>query len=381
MTVAAAVGPRLRRWRTWLVIGIVVLLGGGAIAVLHKPPVNQYLDPATANGDGTHALADILVGLGHQVITVRSVPAAMRAATPGATLVITSPEYLSDSELSTLGGVRASVLLVEPDPAALRAIAAPISLIGSVQPVMVTTPACTLSAAALAGTADMGGVNLLVRVPTTAAEECYSSTSGPTLVQMPVHGRTVIVLGTGAPLTNARLASDGNAALALNLLPSHRVVWLVPASAAVAVAATGPRTFASLLPVGVYLVMIQLAVATLLAAGWRARRLGPLVPEPLPVVVRAAETTEGHGRLYQSRRARAQAAQALRGALLGRLARAIGLPGGASQEAVVTALAQRSATGPPRLTELLYGPPPRNDADLVALAHDLDELEREVGTT
>jgi hypothetical protein len=381
MTVTAAVGMRMRRWRTWLGIGLVVVLGGGAIAVLHKPPVNQYLDPGSVSGDGTHALADILAGLGHQVITVRSVPAAIRAATPASTLVITSPGYLSHADLSALSRVRASVLLVDPDPAALRALDVPVSLIGSVQPVVVTAPACDLPAATLAGTADMGGVNLIVDVPTTATAECYSSTSGPTLVQMPVRGRPVTLLSTGAPLTNARLASDGNSALALNLLPSHRVVWLVPALRTVAVATTGPRTFTSLLPVGVYLVMIQLAVATLLAAGWRARRLGPLVSESLPVVVRATETTEGHGRLYESRRARGQAAQALRAALLGRLALVVGLPGGASQEAVVAALAQRSATGAPRLTELLYGPPPRSDADLVALARDLDELEREVGTT
>jgi hypothetical protein len=381
MTAAAPARLLVRRWQTWVGIGLVVLAGGGIIAALHGPPANQHLDPGSVSGDGTHALADILTGLGRQVITVRSVPAAIGAAIQGSTLVITSPEYLSVADLSALGRVRASVLLVDPDPAALRAVAASVSLIGSAQPVVVTAPACGLPAATLAGTADMGGVNLILSVPSTAAEECYSSTSGPTLVQMPVRGRTVTVLASGAPLTNARLAAEGNAALALNLLPTHRVVWLVPPPVAVAVTTTGPRTFTSLLPVAVYVVTIQLAIATLLAAAWRARRLGPLVPEPLPVVVRAVETTEGHGRLYQSRHAYAQAAAALRSALIDRLARAVGMPAGASPETVVTALAGRSSAGSQRLTELLYGPPPRNDAALVALARDLDELEREVGRT
>ena len=371
-----------RRWRAWLIIGLIVLLGGAGIAALHQQPANQYLNPGVVTADGTHALADILTGLGQQVVTATSVPAAVRAATPGSTLVITSPRYLSDADLSSLARVRASVLLVQPDPASLAAIAAPVSLIGSSEPVVVTAPACSLPAATLAGTADMGGENLLLGTVTGTDQQCYASTSGPTLVQLRVRGRTVTVLGTGAPLTNARLASAGDAALAINLLPSHRIVWLVPAAVAVAAGATtGPRSFASLVPLAAYLVTIQLAVVALLAAAWRARRLGQLVAEPLPVVVRAAETTEGHGRLYQSRHARAQAAEALRDALRGRLERAVGLPSGAGQDAVVAALAQRSAHSAAQVRELLYGPAPRTDQTLVALARDLDQLEREVGTT
>jgi hypothetical protein len=274
------------------------------------------------------------------------------------------------------------VLLVQPDPASLAAIAAPVGLIGSSEPVVVTAPACGLRAANLAGPADMGGENLLVRRLSATDQQCYTSTSGPTLVQLQVGGRTVTVLGTGAPLTNAKLAGQGNAALAINLLPSHRIIWLVPAIVAVAAPATaGPRSFASLIPLAAYLVAVQLVLALLLAVAWRGRRLGQLVAEPLPVVVRAAETTEGHGRLYESRHARGQAAAALRSALLGRVERAVGLPPGADQEAVVAALAQRSATGAAQLSAWLYGPPPLTDQGLVALARDLDELEREVGTT
>jgi hypothetical protein len=378
----AQASARWRRWRSWLIVALIVLLGGTAIAVLHRQPENQYLNPGVVTADGAHALADVLTGLGHQVITATSVPAAARAATRGSTLVITSPRFLSGADLSALARVRASVLLVQPDPASLAAIAAPVGLFGSSEPVVVTAPECDLRAATLAGPADMGGENLLVRTLSAADQQCYTSTSGPTLVQLRARGRTVTVLGTGAPLTNAKLARQGNAALAINLLPSHRIVWLVPAVVAVAAPVTaGPRSFTSLVPLAAYLVAIQLALAVLLAVAWRARRLGQLVAEPLPVVVRAAETTEGHGRLYESRHARGQAADALRSALLGRVKRAVGLPHGADQEAVVAALAQRSATGAAQISVWLYGPAPRTDQALMALAHDLDELEREVGTT
>jgi len=369
-----------RRGRAWLFIGLVVLLGGAGIAALQQPPANPYLNPGNVSGSGVHALADILAELGHEFVTATSASAAERDATPGSTLVITNTDYLSRADLAALTRVRAGIVLVEPDPLALAVIAPPVRLIGRPERVVVTVAACRLRAASLAGSADMGGENLLVRGP--MSQQCYASTSGPTLVQLQLHGRTVTVLGTSAPLTNARLAADGNAALCINLLPTHRIVWLVPnVASATAAAGSGPKTFASLVPLAAYLVIIQLVVAALLAAAWRARRLGRLVAEPLPVVVRAAETTEGHGRLYQARRARAQAAEALRSATCARLERAAGLPPGSVQHALVGTLVERTARPAAAVTELLYGPAPRTDEALVLLAHDLDQLEREAGMT
>ncbi len=132
------------------------------------------------------------------------------------------------------------------------------------------------------------------------------------------------------------------------------------------------------MPLAAYLVLIQLGVALLLTALWRARRLGPLVAEPLPVVIRASETVEGHARLYQSRRARDRVAATLRAAAIGRLAPAAGLPASAAPGAVAAALAARSALDEARVASLLYGTVPASDAALVALASDLDALEGEV---
>jgi hypothetical protein len=135
-----------------------------------------------------------------------------------------------------------------------------------------------------------------------------------------------------------------------------------------------------LIPLPAYLVAIQLAVAVVLAAIWRSRRLGPLVPEPLPVVVRASETVEGHAGLYRSRRARGRAAAALRTAMLDRTRPALGLPQDAGAADVVAAFSARSGSGPDRIEAMLFGPAPRDDAALVALADNLDALEREVRT-
>ena len=159
------------------------------------------------------------------------------------------------------------------------------------------------------------------------AQECYPDGAGHWLVRYSSGGRTITVIGSGTPITNQFLADDGNAALGLNLLDgAGRVVWLVPAGApATAGNPGGLRSFWDLVPWPVYLIFIQLFVAVLLAAVWRGRRLGPLVAEQLPVVVRAAETTEGHGRLYHAQRARERAAEELRAAAVGRLSRFAGI--------------------------------------------------------
>jgi hypothetical protein len=111
-----------------------------------------------------------------------------------------------------------------------------------------------------------------------------------------------------------------------------------------------------LIPDNVSWMLWQLWLVVLLVALWKGRRIGPLVSEELPVVVRASETVEGRGRLYRSRRARDRAADALRTATLQRLLPRLGLGAGASPTAVVTAVAQRSGAGGEFVSYHLFGP-------------------------
>ena len=127
--------------------------------------------------------------------------------------------------------------------------------------------------------------------------------------------------------------------------------------------------------------LIQLAVVVLLLAWWQGRRLGPLVAENLPVVVRASETVEGRGRLYRSRRARDRAADALRTAALQRMLPRLGLTATAPPTAVAEAVSQRGGERPDIVHHALYGPAPATDDDLVALAGMLDNIERQVRRT
>jgi hypothetical protein len=300
-------------------------------------------------------------------------------------LVITSPYLLSPGQLGELTRLPGNIMVVEPDSATLSALnrdtagtAAPQVTVAGADAVRPVRPGCTLAAATAAGDAGMGGV--LMRVSGTASALCYRVDGHPTLVRyLTGGGRTVTLLGSGVPLTNTDLAHRGNAALALNLLRgSPRIVWLVPSPPAVT--AAGQKSLLQLIPGPAYLVALQVFIAAGLAALWRTRRLGPLVAEPLPVVVRASETVEGHGRLYRSRRSRGRAAVVLRDAARLRITARLALPGDTDADAVCAAVAAQTGREPDGVRAILYGPAPRDDAALVTLGQDIDALEGEVRT-
>ncbi|HET9893622.1 MAG TPA: DUF4350 domain-containing protein [Streptosporangiaceae bacterium] len=378
--------PAWRKVRVPLGLVALVVMGGIIIALLApRPKSNTYLDPASGDLDGVKALTAILSDRGFHVVSTYSPAGAIAAVGQGqqqqrtpTTLVITSPSLLTASQRAQLARTDADLFVVEPRSAALSALAPAIRIANGNAPIDgPVRPACGITEARLAGPADLGGITY--RIPRYATG-CYPVKGDASLVRYRQGGRTITVMGTGLPLTDESLQAQGNAALALNLLDGSRtIVWLTP-EPTIAPAAPGPSQGNGpvLIPGTAWLVVLQLFVALVFAALWRMRRFGPLITERLPVVVRASETVEGHARLYQSRRARDRAASVLRAAVLGRIKPALGLTADAPMAAVVAGLASRSRLQASKAGAVLDGPPPGTDADLVALATELDELEREV---
>lgn len=202
---------------------------------------------------------------------------------------------------------------------------------------------------------------------------CY----GGALVRFRAEGRTITVVGSSNFMTNGGLLPAGNAALAMNLAGNRpRLVWYAPDH--IEGEMSSPSSLSDLIPENVHWTIWQLWLVVLLVALWKGRRIGPLVAEELPVVIRASETVEGRGRLYRSRRARDRAADALRTATLQRLRPRLGVGAGAPAPAVVTTIAQRSKADPPFVAYHLFGPAPATDNDLLQLARALDDIERQV---
>ncbi len=359
-----------------VIVGLALLVVAVILVVARGGTPTGYLEPDAANPSGSRALATLLEKRGVQIEPVSTVRAARRAMDPGELLLVVRSEVLSERQLSTLAGLPGDRLLVAPSKPALRALAPGIT-IAARAPVRIREPRCGLQAAALAGTAETGGMRY--RGNGAATWRCYPAEGTPSLVRRSRTGHTVTVVGTGVPFTNRHLDKVGNAALTMNLVGSApAVVWLVPDPLAGGQPAGRPGSLYGLIPTAVVLAAVQLGVAVVLLALWRARRLGPVVFEQLPVVVRAAETVEGRARLYRSQRARGRAAEALRGGCQDRLLPRLGLSGDADPHAVVEALTSRTGWSAPYIDALLYDPPPQDDAALVRLADDLDALEARV---
>ena len=128
-------------------------------------------------------------------------------------------------------------------------------------------------------------------------------------------------------------------------------------------------------------VTVVLALGTVLLALVRGRRLGRLVPEPLPVTVRAAETTESRGHLYQRSRDRARTAAILREGTRRRLGRKLGVARTDPLDTLITAVVHASDEPRERIQTLLTDAEPGGTKDLVQLGTDLEDLERKVRLT
>ncbi len=379
-TAGQVAGRRWRRSRGVLFAVLALAIVAVVLAALRPRVRPEYLEPESSGQQGARALVEIVRQRGTPVTVVRSATAAadrMRA-NPDAVLVVARSERLVPADLGVLRDLPGDRLLLEPDDQTLQALAPGVETVGN--DTGVVDPGCSLSAAAYAGSADF--LDSTVYSAPANATRCYLHDGRPNLVQLPVAGSTVTVLGSGHPLTNERLSSAGDAALGMNLVAARSsAVWLLPDPPPAG--SGGRKSFGDLVPFGVRLAVLQAFIAVGLVALWRSRRLGPVVVEPLPVVVRSAEAVEGRARLYRSRRAGDRAAYALRNGSLERLTRLLGMPRSAASDPymaseIVATLAAHSGWDQASIGAALYGPPPTDDTELVRLAGFLDDLERQV---
>ncbi|MEP7020960.1 MAG: DUF4350 domain-containing protein [Pseudonocardiales bacterium] len=358
--------PLWNRLRLWLVFVVVVALGAVLIASLSSQP-GRPLDPNSAHQNGSKALAVLLRDRGIEVIRTTSLVTAAQSDA-GTTVLVASPTSYSTDQLTELGRSPARLLLLRPSNGVLGALGSGVQSASVVSGP--TPPGCSDAGAVAAGT---------VKLPDSTST--FSSDSGSTCYDgAVVIGARVVVLGSERLVRNDTVDDDGVAALDINAISDdgavRRLVWLLPGTEA---AGPGAPTIWQLFPDGAHRAFGWLLVLALLLVLWRGRRLGPAVTEPLPVVVRAAEVVEGHGRLYRRAGARDRAAAALRAATLTRLAGHAGLPRGATLPDVVSSAATTTRRPGNDVGYLLAGPVPADDAGLLRLAVALDELEAAAG--
>ncbi len=300
-------------------------------------------------------------------------------------LVDDSAGALDPGVARRLAGAAAHVVLLTTDDAALDAFGLDVVAAGPVDDdATIDVADCAIPAAAAAER--ITGTGEGYRLPEgerarSGTDFCAPTGSGSDrvagLVRTSTPGGDVTLVGTTAAFRNDTVTTAGNAAFALDLLGSEdRLVWYTPTTASPDAA----PTLGSLAPPWVPGAMLLLVLVAVAAGVWRGRRLGPLVVERMPVVVRAAETTEGRARLYARTRDRTHALDTLRIAALRRIGRRLGLPRGAHVDEVVRAAARATGRSDSAVGAVLVGGPTGDDRALVEGAAALDELERAVRT-
>ncbi|MET7646403.1 DUF4350 domain-containing protein [Streptomyces sp. NPDC005426] len=403
---AASTSASLTPRQVWirargLLLALLVLVAAGvALAATRSGDQHGRLDPRSADRYGSRAVAELLKDRGVSVRVVTTLQAATSAAGPDTTLLVAAPNLLTPTQQgvlrSALTDTGGRTVLVAAGPPSVGSLVPGVRARPSA-PVSPRAPQCLLPAARQAGEAETGGFRYTSDGLDAVA--CYPADGLPSvlLLEQPASGDTVL-LGSPDLLHNDRLDNEGNASLALQLLGSRpHLVWYLPSLSDPSAAgsdrtgddradgdrAENERGFIDLIPSGWLWGTLQLALAAVLAAIWRARRLGPVVAEQLPVAIRASESTEGRARLQRKANARDRAAASLRHATRTRIASLVGVsPRDAhSPAALLAAVSVRRSAHDTGLHELLFGSAPSDDAGLVLLADHLDTLEREVRTS
>ncbi|MDF8263059.1 DUF4350 domain-containing protein [Luteipulveratus flavus] len=380
--------PRLPRKRALLgVLAALVVAGLATLLLLGTRTTGIPLDPDNPAPAGGQAMARVLDQQGVDVTPVRTRDALQGARIDASTTVVVTRGSLMTTamwrELLRTAGSADRLVLVAPGSRALTALDAPLSRRSGTGFGGSTPAACD---APVARGLSVGGGDERYD-PTSGADVavCFrpgggfgaGGDNGGYLAVLPrtADRPEVVLLGSTETIRNADVRDADNAAVGLRTLGhSPRLVWWSVSPSDVDLADAEEPVF----PAWLAPVTVVLALAVLVLMLVRGRRLGRLVNEPLPVVVRANETTRSRGRLYRRAGDRDRASAVLRAGTRRRLTRYLGVPRGAGPAALVENAAATTGRDPRALHDLLYGAGPATEDAFVQLANQLSQLEKEV---
>lgn len=370
----------LARAARWIAAVVLVLLLGSVIVLAIRGGVDAGVPLAADNPgpDGAMAVAEVLRQQGVDVVETASLAdteQALAAAEGDATVLLWDVDLLLDTDQhDQLLRAADELVVLEPSFFELEDLAPGIAQAGATEGAVDAD--CELAAVVKAETVDAGGSAYRIVDEGAGITGCLADDDRYGLLQLEHDGVRVTVLGLTEALTNARVTDAGNAALALNLLGERpTLVWYIPGREDLA--GQGPVPIGELTPPWVTPLAVLAILVALGAILWRARRVGPLVVEDLPVIVKAGETMEGRARLYERANARLHAADALRIGAIARLARSCGLSRHATVAEVIDAVAALIGRDRATVAGILTDRDPATDADLVQLSDDLLDLETE----
>ncbi|GAA2610018.1 DUF4350 domain-containing protein [Dactylosporangium fulvum] len=430
--------PRSWRWLRLVVppaAVLVVVLLGTWIYQLEQPDEDDpaYLSPTSTADIGAATLADRVRAAGVDIQRMTKSSDALVAANEGdATLLITTPELVHPHYLRMLKLLppTTDVVLIEPRLDTVVDALLPLWSAKRAYVSEASDPGCTYAPAVEAGRAGVRRTRYgsVYKQEAEEVARCYDDA----LVVFERGASRITLVGSADPFRNDRIGEHNNAKLATGLLTrSPRLIWLdlhrrespplvtndpglaggsaappslrppssgEPGDPDFPVRGEGgsddqpttwggdssgeepPNPLWQAFPPWTYVAAALLAIVFILSALAQARRLGSPVVEPLPIVVRASETVAGRGRLYQRAKARAESLQTLRATALSRLTHLLRLEPDVDHRTLIEAVAAQSGWPAPLVEQVLFGPSPEDDVQLVQAATSLEQLLNAVAT-
>lgn len=387
-------GGRMRHHPVMVTVVALFVILVVTLLVTQRPADYTPMSTDNSTPTGTRAVAQILRDQGVDVRQASTMADARIQDPSKTTLAVVSSSALAHYQIEALAEYPGDLVLIDPSQQLLNLVAPDLSVELSLNSEP-TTAQCENIDAQAAQSIRVHGSGL-VGQPGASGELCFPNNAGQYGYGVVEHNdRRVVLIPAWETVTNAHLDSEGHAALALRALGHHpTLVWTIgdmfdPSTITWSdpegsdgtdgvVPPTEVEANPDFLPPGTGSAFYVLGITVLLAALWRARRFGPLVREPLPVVVRASEATRGRARLYRRARASGRATAALRGAAALRIARRLGVPRVADRDALIDAISRATDRSPADIDRIIYGPPPTDDVSMMAIIGELDTLESEV---
>ena len=358
-----------RNARFWLLLGaalvVVVLIVGGS------GDSGPAYDPRSVAPDGARGVVETLERLGAMVDLDRSVP------NPSATTALMLRDRLTvEDEDAVRTWVQAGGVLVVADVNSRLAAQA----VGFTNAPVGGRPTILRGRCTIEVLAETTELTLNGRLLNTAGRtSCFGDANSAFVVAESVVQGTIVTIGSPDLFINAELDDDDAAVVAVNLLAptggDAHVSFLGPS-----VVDFGDEAITDLVPPRVWNAVFQMLAAFLLYSLYRSRRLGGVVPEPVPVHIEGSELVLKAGLLSERAKDPGSAAQVLQTDLVHRIRVALSVPATATDADVATRVADRTGHTPAEVEHGLYGLV-ATDPELVQTAQLLHTLDAQLFDT
>ena len=351
-TQSTVVSPTVRqRWTRMRPLVIIIFLG--LLFVIATALIPRYekdsetLSPNNPGSYGAQALVQTLRHHGVKVVKVRSARELIARSTPDSTAVITYPGRLPDATAQAIDEkLHRVVYLLSHYGLDLDTPSVEVTTSKTTKSTKILSAECASEPAQKAQTL-LNESGQLVTTTEAGWTKCFPVDDAYAYLEKNEGDRFRAIIADGAIASNQWIDSDGNAALVINAMAQKPTIYWYDGSE------DNVLGFS------------------------RGQRLGGLVPEDLPSYVPSSETTKGRGRLMASQKQHAHAARLLRIEAVTIVAKRLGIDPKAPRATLEHALAARGLLTE-HVSDLLWGPAPTNNSELVELAEALSALTQEI---